>query len=161
MLNCASVQVSYNNNALFPPISFVVEPGTCTVIMGRSGIGKSSLLNAICGSIAFSGSIVTEKTLMAIFGGTIPIWFGGWRIPDYMRSVGFDVFDDIVDHSYQNLSSPEQRCREAVNKNIHLLKNLTQVDHTRLQHNLNLIKSNLWQTQINNLIETYPDLRTA
>lgn len=106
-------------------------------------------------------TIVTEKTLMAIYGGTIPIWVGGWRIPDYMRSLGFDIFDDIVDHSYQNLSDPEQRCRSAVNGNIHLLKNLALVDHRRLQHNLNLVKSNLWQTQINNLIKIYPDLRTV
>ena len=106
-------------------------------------------------------TIVTEKTLMAIYGGTVPLWFGGWRIPDYMRSLGFDVFDDIIDHSYQNLPDPEQRCREAVNRNIHLLKNLTVIDHKRLQHNLDLVKSNPWQTQVNNLIKTYPDLRTV
>lgn len=105
-------------------------------------------------------TIITEKTLMAIYGGTIPIWFGGWRIPDYMRSVGFDVFDDLVDHSYQSIPDPEQRCRESVNRNIHLLKNLTIVDRSRLQHNLDLVKSNLWQKQVNSLIETYPDLRT-
>lgn len=106
-------------------------------------------------------TIVTEKTLMAIYGGTIPIWFGGWRIPDYMRSVGFDVFDDLVDHSYQNLDDPEHRCRESVNRNMHLLKNLTTVDNKRLQHNLELVKSNPWLIQVNSLIETYPSLRTA
>jgi hypothetical protein len=106
-------------------------------------------------------TIVTEKTIMAIYGGTIPIWFGGWRIPDYMRSIGFDVFDDIVDHSYQNLPDPEQRCREAVNRNIHLLKNLTTVDQSRLEHNLNLVKSNFWLTQINSLIKIYSDLHTV
>ena len=104
-------------------------------------------------------TIVTEKTLMAIYGGTIPIWVGGWRIPDYMRSIGFDVFDDIVDHSYQNLPDPEQRCREAVNRNIHLLKNLTTVDQSRLEHNLNLVRSNPWLDQVNSLIKIYPDLR--
>ena len=106
-------------------------------------------------------TIVTEKTIMARYGGTVPIWFGGWRIPDYMRSLGFDIFDDIVDHSYQNLSDPEQRCLAAIDRNIHLLKNLTGVDHKRLQHNLNLVKSNPWLTQVNSLIKIYPDLRTV
>ena len=39
--------------------------------------------------------LVTEKTLMAIMGGNIPIWFGGWKCADSMRYLGFDVFDDI------------------------------------------------------------------
>jgi hypothetical protein len=106
-------------------------------------------------------TIVTEKTLMAIYGGTVPIWFGGWRIPDYMRSLGFDIFDDLVDHGYQSLADPEQRCREALYRNIHLLNNVIEVDHRRLQHNLDLLKSNPWLTQVDNLIKIYPDLRTV
>lgn len=106
-------------------------------------------------------TIVTEKTLMAIYGGTIPIWMGGWRIPDYMQLQGFDIFDDIVNHSYQSLPDPEQRCRSAIMDNIHLLHEPVSVDHARLQHNLDLVKSNPWLDQINNLIKTYPDLRTA
>ena len=62
MLSCSNVVVSHNKHNLFSPISFVVKPGTCTVIMGRSGIGKSSLLNAICGTVKFSGNIKTDKT---------------------------------------------------------------------------------------------------
>lgn len=104
-------------------------------------------------------TIVTEKTIMAIYGGTIPIWVGGWRIPDYMQSQGFDIFEDIVDHSYQSLADPEQRCYRAVINNIHLLHNPVRVDHTRLQHNLDLVKSNPWLSQVNNLIRIYPDLR--
>lgn len=104
-------------------------------------------------------TIVTEKTIMAIYGGTIPIWVGGWRIPDYMHSLGFDIFSDLVDHSYQSLADPEQRCRQAIIDNIHLLHNPTQVDHTRLQYNLDLVKSNPWLDQVNSLIKTYPDLR--
>ena len=104
-------------------------------------------------------TIVTEKTIMAIYGGTIPIWVGGWRIPDYMQSQGFDIFEDIVDHSYQSLADPEQRCRRAVEDNIHLLYNPIEVDHARLEYNLNLVKSNPWLDQVNSLIKIYPDLR--
>lgn len=103
-------------------------------------------------------TIITEKTIMAIYGGTVPIWVGGWRIPDYMRQIGFDVFDDVVDHSYQNLNDPAERCRRAVVDNLHLLQEPIEIDHSRLHHNLDLVKTNPWMIQINRLIETYPVL---
>lgn len=62
MLKCDNLQVNYGNGVLFPQITFTIKPGNCTVIMGRSGIGKSSLLNAICGSVKYQGKIETEKT---------------------------------------------------------------------------------------------------
>ncbi len=46
---------------LFPPLTLTVEPGEVTTIMGPSGIGKSTLLDAIGGHIgpgfAVSGSV--------------------------------------------------------------------------------------------------------
>jgi hypothetical protein len=105
-------------------------------------------------------TIITEKTIMAIYGGTIPIWVGGWRIPDYMRKMGFDVFDDMVDHRYQNLNDPRERCRRAVVDNLHLLQEPIEIDHSRLHHNLDLVKTNPWMIQVNRLIETYPVLRS-
>jgi putative thiamine transport system ATP-binding protein len=37
---------------LFPPLSLTVAPGTVTTVMGPSGIGKSTLLDAIGGHLA-------------------------------------------------------------------------------------------------------------
>jgi hypothetical protein len=90
-------------------------------------------------------TIITEKTLMAIYGGTLPIWVGGWRIPDYMRSIGFDIFDDVIDHGYQDLTDPMDRCYSAVQRNIELLItwnsfSLTHIE--RLKRNLELLESN-------------------
>jgi hypothetical protein len=96
-------------------------------------------------------TIVTEKTIMAIYGGTIPIWVGGWRIADYMRNQGFDVFDDVVNHSYQRLSDPAQRVAQAVASNLDLLREpdldfFDRYQH-RLRHNYNLARSGIWQQQ--------------
>tara|TARA_B110000503_G_scaffold131337_1_gene205791 strand:- start:38 stop:967 length:930 start_codon:yes stop_codon:yes gene_type:complete len=92
--------------------------------------------------------IVTEKTLMALYAGTVPIWVGGWRIPDYMSSMGFDVFDDIVDHSYQNNPDAGQRCNLAIERNIKLLTNFeltySKLDRSRLQHNYDLLQQNVF-----------------
>jgi hypothetical protein len=106
-------------------------------------------------------TIVTEKTIMAIYGGTVPIWVGGWRIPDYMAKMKFDIFDDIVDHSYQMLDDPEQRCQRAILDNLDLLMQPIQIDPARLQHNLDLVRTNPWLNQVDSLIETYPELRTS
>jgi hypothetical protein len=103
-------------------------------------------------------TIVTEKTIMALLGGTLPIWVGGWRIADYMRSLGFDIFDDMVDHTYQNLSDPWDRCYHAVARNLSLLQNLDQVktffysNQHRFQHNLDLIRQNVFQTAAQDLL---------
>jgi hypothetical protein len=98
-------------------------------------------------------TIITEKTIMALWGGTMPIWVGGWRIADYMRSLGFDVFDDIVDHSYQDLQDPWERAYQAVSRNLRLLKD---ADRTRgmimalmprFRHNLDLLRHNPFRAE--------------
>lgn len=96
-------------------------------------------------------TIVTEKTIMALYGGTIPIWVGGWRIADWMASQGFDVFDDVIDHSYQSLPDPRDRVQQAIQLNLDLLqapdpKFLKQY-RDRLWHNYLLIHSNPFRIQ--------------
>ena len=110
-------------------------------------------------------TIISEKTIMAIYGGTIPIWVGGWRIPDYMRSLGFDIFDDVVDHSYQAFSDPLDRCYQAVRLNLHLLKDHRRVQdivaqsQARLQYNLDLLRQNCFRQKIIEQLPTFdPDV---
>ena len=96
-------------------------------------------------------SILTEKTIMSIYSGTLPIWVGGWRCADALRSFGFDVFDDIVDHSYQDLDDPFDRCYHAIERNLNLLRDFDLVhkfiqnNKSRFEHNLNLLKNNVFQ----------------
>ena len=95
-------------------------------------------------------TLKTEKTIMAIYGGTLPIWVGGWGIPDSMRQLGFDVFDDIVDHSYEHMADPWDRAYHAVEKNLKLLTNpdlardFVSANHARLQHNVDLVEQNVF-----------------
>lgn len=106
-------------------------------------------------------TIITEKTLMAIWAGTIPIWVGGWCCADTMRDFGFDVFDDIVDHSYQNLPDPKDRAEQAVIKNQKLLTRAFDLSaiSPRLRHNLDLVKQNVFFDKVKQLLMTYPNLR--
>ena len=107
-------------------------------------------------------TIHTEKTIMAVYGGTLPIWVGGWRLPDYMKSLGFDVFDDIIDHSYQSLPDPLDRAYLAVERNLDLLKDFNRAkkfiekNRARLEHNLNLFKENVFLTDCFDKVNQYP-----
>ena len=104
-------------------------------------------------------TIITEKTIMALYGGTIPIWVGGWRIPDYMKSLGFDIFDDVVDHSYQSLDDPYDRCYYAIEKNINLLRGFDkffiQQNQERLVKNVSLLKENVFLAECNKMVDKY------
>jgi hypothetical protein len=104
-------------------------------------------------------TIITEKTLMAMWAGTIPVWVGGWRIADWLRSRGFDVFDDIVNHNYQQLQDPHDRCRQAIELNLPLLKNFNVAfdyfikNQTRFQHNLDLLRSDFFRNECLKIIK--------
>jgi len=123
-------------------------------------------------------TIHTEKTIMAIYGGTIPIWVGGCKLPTLMRRMGFDVFDDIVDHSYEDLTDPMDRAYYAIERNLELLRahdrvaSFTACNQHRFQHNLDHLKTNPFlqicvdrlhhystaeQDEIQTIIHTYRD----
>ena len=117
---------------------------------------KDNLFESSCISLITEPSfyeretVVTEKTLMALWGGTLPIWVGGWGIADWMQSTGFDVFDDIIDHSYQWMPDPYERCYHAIYNNLDILRDhdlaqgLVTFNQARLKHNLDLLQSDIF-----------------
>jgi hypothetical protein len=109
--------------------------------------------------------MITEKTVMAMYAGTLPIWVGGWRLPDAMRDLGFDVFDDIVDHSYSTLADPMARLDQALIKNQRLLTDFDLVrdfiaaNQSRLQHNVDLVEQNVFLDLVKKQVQGRPELR--
>ena len=95
-------------------------------------------------------AILTEKTIMAVYGGTIPIWVGGWRCADSMRSLGFDIFDDVVDHSYQALENPIARVNKSISLNKDILSSftITPAIQQRLKYNLKLMTSGIFEQEV-------------
>jgi hypothetical protein len=65
--------------------------------------------------------IITEKTLFAWLALQVPILIGYQGIVSHARKLGYDMFDDIVDNSYDNLPN-RQRVAAAIKRNQHLLK---------------------------------------
>lgn len=101
-------------------------------ITGLDKIFNSSLVSLItetCPEDYGLASVFTEKTFFALLGLTMPIWVGGYRNAEQFQKMGFDIFEDVIDHSYQYHDSVFFRSLKAVEDNLDLL-NLT-VDQAR------------------------------
>ena len=65
-------------------------------------------------------SVFTEKTLYALMALNFPLFIGGYGHADQLTRMGFDVFDDIIDHSYQYKETLFERCYYAFYNNLEL-----------------------------------------
>lgn len=66
----------------------------------------------------------TEKTLYPMLAGNFPIWLGGKTQAEHWQAFGFDVFNDVIDHSYQHRPTHLQRMYYAIKDNLVMLKDL-------------------------------------
>lgn len=64
---------------------------------------------------------VTEKFSHSIFGYNIPIIVSSPGYVEFLREVGFDVFDDLVDHSYDTIKDKTSRLHSLVTKNYDII----------------------------------------
>lgn len=91
---------------------------------------------------------MTEKSYKCFALFQIPIWLTPYRAVEFYRKLGFDVFDDIVDHSYDQEIDPEKRITMVAAQ----IEKLCKFDHSelvdfksklmdRFTHNLKVLKS--------------------
>jgi hypothetical protein len=59
---------------------------------------------------------LTEKTFKAFAYRQIPIWFSVPNTVNEVRKLGFDVFDDIIDHSYDIIADEDMRRSTVINE---------------------------------------------
>lgn len=72
--------------------------------------------------MSWKSIFVTEKTYKCFAWLQIPIWFAVPGLVNEVREQGFDVFDDIVDHSYDKVHNEKNR----INRISNLVSNLNQ-----------------------------------
>ena len=77
---------------------------------------------------------LTEKTLNSIYGCSFPILLCSKGSVAFLRSIGLDMFDDIVDHGYDTIEDPAQRLEYAILKNKELLTNNKRTKHLWIQN---------------------------
>ena len=128
-------------------------------IVSKSGV---SLISESDSGSRFKGSTWSEKTVYATMGLTFPLWIGGFNSANEWKKMGFDAFDDVIDHSYQNKETVIERCWWAIHLNLDILTNKNLVHDLRLKHkdrliqNRNLLMSNHITNHIDQLIDNAP-----
>ena len=64
-----------------------------------------------------SGCSITEKYLYSLYGLCFPVFCGTYGLPDALKEIGFDVFDDVINHEYQWEENPVTRTLRALDDN--------------------------------------------
>jgi hypothetical protein len=83
---------------------------------------KHALVEVVNETIFFTNEIfTTEKFLQSVYGYTLPILISSPGAVGYLRQHGFDMFDDVIDHTYDSISNPIHRIFAAIESNIRLL----------------------------------------
>jgi hypothetical protein len=78
-------------------------------------------------------TFLTEKTFKALASGQFFISINGPGSIELLRSLGFDVFDDIIDHSYDNITDLYEKIKSISN----LLDSLINLDWPMLWESTN------------------------
>lgn len=99
-------------------------------------------------NVPFFGA--SEKFKNSVYGCSFPIVVGGYGLVEFLRDLGFDMFDDVVDHSYDHIRDPLDRLCATVNLNKQLLtdndfvKQQWKKNHDRFLKNIEFIKTDLF-----------------
>jgi hypothetical protein len=90
---------------------------------------QNSVVEIIAETIFMQQSgIITEKFLQSVYGFNFPIILNVPGAVSRLRSIGFDMFDDVIDHSHDTIQPPMIRLIAALENNLPLLMN---AEHAR------------------------------
>jgi len=83
---------------------------------------ENSVVEIVNETVFFQSTcLVTEKFLNSVYGFNLPIVLGSAGYIAHLRDIGFDLFDDVIDHSYDLVQDPLSRIQTAVDRNQRLL----------------------------------------
>jgi hypothetical protein len=66
--------------------------------------------------VVWNATTYTEKTIKPFAWGQIPIFIATQDHDKYLRELGFDLFDDIIDQSYNQETDPMLRIKRAIDE---------------------------------------------
>lgn len=98
---------------------------------------------------SWRSQFVTEKTFKAFGLRQIPLWMAVPGLVSQVRSMGFDLFDDIIDHNYDTILDENCRCDQLVEQikqldlrySLHQCQQLRNQLLLRLENNFQLLNS--------------------
>ncbi len=117
---------------------------------------KNTFVEIISETSCFEKSfLITEKTLNCVYGCNFPIMISSKGAVAFLREMGLDMFDDIVDHSYDSIENPVERIYRAISDNTELLTNnhrtkkLWQESRSRFEQNVKFVKAGMYEFYTN------------
>ena len=121
-------------------IDDVVENGTEERFGLQTQFSNKCYIDVVT-ETAFDYQFITEKSLKPFYLLQFPIIFGYSGIIQYFRDKGFDMFDDIIDHSYDKLDS--NQCSEKADAIVTELERLCSLDWDKIySENKDKLKQN-------------------
>jgi len=83
---------------------------------------KQALVEIVTESTCFEPTLnLTEKYTNTIYGSVLPILISTQGTIKYLEDIGFDTFNDIVDHGYDSEPNPFYRMKKAIDLNRRLI----------------------------------------
>jgi len=101
---------------------------------------------------------VNEKFLNSVFGCNFPILVSSKGSVQVLRDMGFDMFDDIINHSYDDIDNPFYRIKASIDLNSDLLQNTKKIKEVwhlnlhRFKNNVQHYKTKVYDIEFQRLI---------
>ena len=100
------------------------------------------------------GALISEKSLMPFLTKRIPLIIGSTPyVIKLLRDKGFDVFDDVIDHSYDLEPEYFKRLKLAIDLNKENILNVNKIQtyKERLEYNHNFLITDFYQNEVDEL----------
>lgn len=102
-------------------------------------------------TVDYNTSMLSEKTFKPIVAGQLFVLIAGPGAIQFLRDIGIDTFDDIIDHSYDNVIDVRERIKLAIAQIDYLttldLEQLYNQIKPRLQRNSEYFRSEEFRQQ--------------
>jgi hypothetical protein len=117
-------------------------------------IYRKTGIEIITGTMFFNNdTCIGEKEIQNVYGKSFPIYITGCGVVKKMKDLfNIDTFDDIIDHSYDEVENPFERLATAIDKNEKLLNGSTNIkelwsdNQKRFEDNRAKVNSSLCDT---------------
>ena len=82
---------------------------------------QETYINLVTETNAFPTALLSEKTFKPIISGQLFVLIAAPKSIQFLRDIGIDTFDDIIDHSYDNIADSKLRIDVALLQIDHLM----------------------------------------
>lgn len=88
-----------------------------------------------------SNFVFSERWVYTVSALTFNLWVGTHGQAEQVQRMGFDIFDDVIDHSYQYYDTVLERCYHALADNLQILTDLDTANTYKSSRQNRLLKN--------------------